>query len=338
MATMKSPAIVGVVMLVIGIAIGWVVKPTPETGKPSLTAASSEKPAALTPPSTASQPIAESPTPGKRAIRPTESPKPAPGTPTAEQMDQAKQMQSQMAKKMVERQRQKFEQQIDSLTESLSLTETQKSKLSGWLDERLKNFETLDLTDPATSEKFMEESKLLNDETLQAQLAGTLTAEQQTALTDYQDREHRGKVDALALKNLSNLQGIIRFEDGQRDKVYEILSEGAEESLADKSKTPDIGSMFTEGMGIEMDPYGLDLQQAMTEVMGDPAQLKNGAMNPDMTKKVREIVAARIDAKIERLRPVLNDKQLEAYRTELQTKGLGVYGTVLDSMDKASNK
>ena len=318
-------------MLAIGFAIGWVAKPTPAAGVESVSSASSDKPA-----SPSSQHPADPPPPGKRAIRPSRAAEPEPIMPTAEQMDQAKEMQSQMAKQMVARQRQKFETQIARLSENLSLTDFQKSKLTAWLDERFKNLEDLDPTDPATAERFMEESKLLNDETLQAQLAGTLTPEQQTALTAHQEREHLGKVDAIALKSLSKLQGIIQFEEGQRDKVYQLLSESAEESLAAETKTMDISSMFTEGMGIEMDPYGLGIQQAMTEAMGDPTKLQNDFDQQSMAKTMRQIINDRIDSRVEKLRPVLNEKQLEAYRNELQTKGLGVYGSVLDSMEKAS--
>lgn len=329
---MKNHFLVGGVMLAIGFASGWVAKPAPDGNITSVADVPSGKSASPAPP-----PSADSPPPGKRAIRPAEPAESGAEMPTAEQMDQAKAMQSQMAKQMVARQRQKFETQIVRLTENLSLTDFQKSKLTAWLDERFKNLENLDITDPATAEKFMEESKLLNDETLQAQLAGTLTPEQQTALTAHQEREHLGKVDAIALKSLSKLQGIIQFEEGQRDKVYQLLSESAEESLAAETKTMDISSMFTEGMGLEMDPYGLGIQQAMTEAMGDPAKFQSGVDQQNMAKSMRQIINDRIDSRVEKLRPALNERQLEAYRDELQTKGLGVYGSVLDSMEKASD-
>lgn len=242
-----------------------------------------------------------------------------------------------MTKQLAARQRQKFETQIARLAENLSLTDLQKSKLTSWLDERLKHLEDIDFTDTAAMEKFMEESKLLNDETLQAQLDGTLTPEEQAALAVHREREYLGKVDAIALKSLSNLQGIIQFEESQRDKVYQLLSESAEESLAAESKNPEIGSVFAEGMGIEMDPYGLCIQQAMTEAMGDPTKCQNGFDQQGMAKTLRKIIADRIDSKVEKLRPVLNDRQLEAYRNELQTKGLGVYGSVLEGMEKGTD-
>lgn len=271
------------------------------------------------------------------AIRPAEPGKSESFEPTAEQLDQAREAQSRMTKQLAARQRQKFETQIARLAENLSLTDLQKSKLTSWLDERLKHLEDIDFTDTAAMEKFMEESKLLNDETLQAQLDGTLTPEEQAALAVHREREYLGKVDAIALKSLSNLQGIIQFEESQRDKVYQLLSESAEESLAAESKNPEIGSVFAEGMGIEMDPYGLCIQQAMTEAMGDPTKCQNGFDQQGMAKTLRKIIADRIDSKVEKLRPVLNDRQLEAYRNELQTKGLGVYGSVLEGMEKGTD-
>ncbi len=332
---MKNPFVVGLVMLCIGIGIGWVAKPVPDAGKSGVVANSSGK-SAPPPPQPGPPPAADGGNPGKRAIRPPEPPKPAPGMPTEEQMDQAKKMQSEMAKKMVENQRTKFQSQIDRLSENVALTDAQKSKLSAWLDERFQGFENLDFTDPVKMEEFTKQAGQLNDAALEAQLDGTLSPEQETALTDFKTRERASKVDALALKSLSNLQGLIQFEAGQRDKVYEILSESAGETLDAQSKTPDVSSMFTEGMGIEMDPYGLGIQEAFTESMGGSVKFQNDPEKQQgLAKTLREVINGRIDAKVEKLRPVLNDKQLENYRTGLQTKGLGVYGTVLETMEKS---
>ena len=77
----------------------------------------------------------------------------------------------------------------------------------------------------------------------------------------------------------------------------------------------------------------------MTESMGDPAAMQEATGDQKkMVQKLREVIDKRIDAKVELLRPVLNDKQLEQYRTELKTKGLGVYGTVLSGMEAGSGK
>ena len=327
---MKNLIPFGLLMLVLGFAIGWLVKPVPAVNAATAAVVPSSHKSAE--PVAANVP-AEAPVPGKHAQREATVKKPS-NMPTEAQMDQAKKMQADMSKARVKRQRDKFAQQIDRLTESLGLSADQKSKLTAWLDDGMKKLEGLDFTDPNSMSQLPELSKLLTNKALEEQLAPSLTSDQKAALVDFKDREHRGKVDTAALKSLSKLQGVIQFEDGQRDEVYKLLTEGAEASVLAESETPDMTKMFTEGMGIEMDPYDLGIQQAMTESMGDPTAMQEAPGDQKkMVQKLREVIDKRIDAKVELLRPVLNDKQLEQYRTELKTKGLGVYGSVLSGME-----
>ena len=115
--------------------------------------------------------------------------------------------------------------------------------------------------------------------------------------------------------------------------MYKLLSEGAETTLKTEDEKPDVSKMFTEGMGIEMDPYDLGLQHVMTTVMADDKNLTEAAGQKEVAKKIRAAFDERIEAKVELLRPVLNEKQLGQYRTELKTKGLGVYGNMLSGME-----
>ena len=137
-----------------------------------------------------------------------------------------------------------------------------------------------------------------------------------------------------SLKSLSKLQGIIEFEDGQRDEVYKILTKNAEATALAESKKPDMAKMFTDGMGIEIDPYDLGFQQAMNDSITEMGT--EGEASPDqeqMAKKMREMIDKRIEEKITQLRPVLNDKQLALYREELKSKGMGVYGSTMMMME-----
>jgi len=236
----------------------------------------------------------------------------------------------------VKRQREKLERQIERLAENLNLTAEQKRGLTTWLDDQMKKLEGMDFTDPKSMAGIPELSKALTNNALEDQLASSLTADQKTALADFKDREHHEKVDSMALKHLSKLQGIIDLKEGQREEVYKVLSESAEASVQSENDKPDMTKLFTEGMGIEMDPYDLGLQQAMTESMGDPSMMSQaGGDQKQMAKNLREIFDKRIDAKVDQLRPVLNDTQLEQYRAELKSKGLGVYGPMLMSMESA---
>jgi len=317
-------------MLGLGFTVGWLVKPDhPLQAAPVAVGPSAPKSETAT----VAPPSAEAPGPGKRAQRDPVVKKPS-GVPTEAQMDQAKKMQADMAQSMVKRQRDKIERQIERLTAKLNLTPDQKAGLTTWLDAQMKKFENLDFTDPKSMTGL---SDLFSSKGLEDQLASTLTADQQAALVDFKEGEHRGKVDAAALKSLSKLQGILEFEEGQRDEVYKILTQNAEASVLAEAEKPDVTKMFTEGMGIEMDPYDLGLQQAMTDSMMDLS--KGGADTGDqkqMAVKMREIIDKRIEEKVSQLRPVLNEKQLDQYRSELKSKGLGVYGSILTSMESGA--
>lgn len=313
-------------MLVIGVLAGWLLKPSAATAEPSV-------PAVVERPEPPAAPVASAtdvePVRSKRADR-EQAPPNLPAGVTEEQMAQATKMQGEMAKAMAARQRAKFEQQIERLAQDLDLTDKQKADLTGWLDAEMKKLEELDFTDMASMSKL---EGLVTEKALQDQLMPSLTDEQATALTAFKEREHRGKVDSMALKNLSQLQGVIEFEEGQRDKVYEVLAETADEKLRAEEATPDFSQMFTEGMGIEMDPYDLGIQQALTESIGTTGPALEGNGQAGLAKKMREVIDQRIEAKVEKLRPVLNDRQMDQYRAELKSKGLGIYGTVLMGME-----
>ena len=316
-------------MLGLGLAIDWLAKPAPVAAPVAVARAVASTPAV---PSSVSAPVVAELPPGKRAQREPAEKKPV-LQPTEAQMEQGRKMQAEMAKAMVKRQREKFEKQIGKLTDSLHLTADQSAGLTTWLEGQMKELEKLDFADGKAMSGMMEPGNLLTTQALEDQLTASLTAEQKAALVDFKDREYRTKVDTAALKNLSKLQGVVEFEEGQRDKVYEILVGVAEQRMLAETEKPDIAGMFTEGMGIEMDPYDLGLQQAMTEAMGDRSKLQQGSDTKQMGKNLRQVIDQRIDARVEQLRPVLDDKQLGQYRSELKAKGMGIYGPVLMGLE-----
>jgi hypothetical protein len=332
---MKNHWIIGMVVFGLGMMTGWFVKPTPPSLAPSVPdgapASKALASATLTPPT-------EPPVPGKRAQR-EPAVKKTSNMPTEEQMAQASKMQGEMSKSMVKRHRAKLEQQIVRLDEKLQLTTAQKSGLTAWLDDQMKKMESMDLSDPASFGKLPELAGSITNEALENQLATTLTADQQAAFTDLKDNDLHLKIDAMALKSLSKLQGVIEFEDGQRDEVYKILTKNAEATAHAESKNPDMAKMFTDGMGIEIDPYDLGLQQAMTDSITDMGKEGEASHDqPQMAQKMRELIDKRIEEKINQLRPVLNDKQLARYREELKSKGMGIYGTAIMSMEATQPK
>lgn len=333
----KQTPLVGIGMLVLGVAIGWTVKPGAPSPQLAETPAANPPAASVPAPSPTPAPAAETPPPGKRALREPSVKKEATG-PSEKQLKQAARMQGEMAKMMTSRQRSKFEKYIQRISENVDLTEAQKASLTTWLDERMKKLEEMDFTDPASMEGMTDLVGGLSDKAIDDQLASTFTAEQKEAFGVFKEKEIQTKVDSAALKSLSQLQGVVDFEEGQRDEVYKILSAEAEKRILQEQEKPDAAAMFTEGMGIEMDPYGLGLQQAMSDAF---IEVSSSGTAPDQkaaAQSMREIIDKRINDKVEQLRPVLNEKQLEQYRSELKTKGLGVFGTALMGMEGGDPK
>ncbi|HVJ45147.1 MAG TPA: hypothetical protein VM511_02100 [Luteolibacter sp.] len=326
---MKNLILVGTLMLGLGFAIGWVSKPVPEVAstKGLATPASSKSPATAK-----TEEPAASVADAKRSDREKPAPKKNPGGITDEQMAQAKKAQAEMAKQMIKRYRTTLEQHIEKLSKNLNLTDAQRASLQSWLDERMAKLETTDFSDEKSMATLMQGGKDLTVKALEESLGASLSADQKTALTAFQEKEHQTKVDAAALKSLSKLQGVIEFEDGQRDEIYKLLSEGADADLRKKKDIHDPSAMFTESMGMDMDPYGLGLQELMTEAAGGFDKLAAGEAptdEKDMKQRMREAVDKRIEQKVDLLRPVLNDTQLDRYRQELKTKGLGFYAGFL---------
>lgn len=315
-------------MLGVGFTIGWVAKPVPDAvaAKPSDAAAPKQPSASAT---AGERPVAAA---TKRSDREKPEPKKNPGGLTDEQMKQAKKVQADMAKQMLKRYRTTLEQHIAKLAKNLNLTDAQRASLQAWVDERIGKMEAADFTDEKAMGTLMTDGKSLSVKALEQSLEASLSPDQKTALADFQQKEHQTKVDAAALKSLAKLQGVIEFEEGQRDEVYKLLAEGADTDIKGKEDNEDPSAMFTESMGMDMDPYGIGLQQIMTEAAGGFEKLAEGGAPPDMKdmgKRMREAFDKRVEEKVDLLRPVLNEQQLGRYREELKTKGAGFYGSIM---------
>ena len=332
---MKSPLIVGGVMLALGIAIGWVAKPVVTAGKQETAEqTASAKPVAQAVAKDSAAPAA--PLETKRAERDMTPKKPADGV-TEEQRAQAKKMQAEVSKMMVRNFRTKMEQHIERLAANLNLSPEQKAALTTWMEAKVKDLEGLDFTKPDSGKDVEGLLGSLTTKALEDQLTPNLSEDQKASLTEFKEKERKGKADAAALKNLSMLQGVVEFREGQRDEVYKLLAEDAEARALAEEEKPDVSRLFTEGMGIQMDPYDLGIQQAMMDagMRNGPKPGTDPADQKAMAKQLRESIDQRIDARVEKLRPALDDQQLDQYRTELKTKGLGIFGSVLSSMEKS---
>lgn len=266
---------------------------------------------------------AESPPPpvaGKRAIRET---RPKAGKAAAAvDPEEVRKAQGQMTKAMADRRRVDFERHLGKLAGALALTDAQKSEAMKWLDGKIRGLAEMDLSDPSAMMDRNGPLASLTTEAMEQELAKGLSDTQKTALAGFKEKETRAKVDSMALKSLSQLQGVVDFDEGQRDEVYKILSAEAERKVMSDAAASNPASIFTEGMGIDLDPYDLGLHEAMTTGFAETGQENQRSM----IENLRKMVDDRINAKVDLLRPVLNERQLELYRSELKAKGTGFLG------------
>ena len=314
-----SATLLPLVTLGIGIAIGWFARPMPG---PSSTVV--EKPGTASPSAASdAKPLAEA-----RPAKPDRK-RPDPKQ-HKESVAKAKEMMGKMQDAAVDRQRTKLEQYAASLTENLKLSPEQTEKLKSAVEFQIAEMTKMLSGSGAGAMAFGGDLKAIGTDSLAASIAATLSTEQQAEFESFKQREKTRKVDAIALKSLSHLQGIFEFKEGQRDQVYEILTRSAEANLANSDPAAEVSGMLTEGMGVEMDPYGLGLQKLLTDSMKDIAAAgdQKAAMG-----KFREAIEKRIDEKVEELRPVLDEAQLERYRAELKSKGAGPYSSLMMGME-----
>jgi len=244
---------------------------------------------------------------------------------------QIKEMQKQQIKALAERQRAKLQQRIDKLAEATPLTAAQKAHLMAWLDERISKVGTMSTEDMAKPGAESELMKTLSSKALDDELSVSLTDDQKIALTGFNDRQTQAKTDSAALKSLSLLQGVIDLDEGQRDTAYKILTDAAAARVQKESSNPSSSGMSVGGTEIDMDPYGLGIQDAMQQAFiaagGDASG--NPPDHQKMADTFRTLINQQIDNQVNQLRPVLNDKQLTQYRAELENKGVGIVGRAL---------
>lgn len=331
---MKPSLLVSPLLLVLGMAIGWFARgtysdaPVAPASKPVL-ADSLKSEAAVA--DAEESPAAPR---GKSAIR-----EPKESRMGAEEVKVTKEMDSHMRKmmeSMATRQRTRLDQHVERLNASLSLTPAQKEKIAAWLDENTEKAGKFDaMTNFADPSKAHEAQTAFSPEGLEDYLAEMLSSDQKGALEAFQQRDKQGKVDALALKNLAQIQGVVDFSEGQRDQVYQILSEAAERKLSEAPKTEQMMTFMHDSMGIETDPYDLGVDTLMQDMMGNPEKMDMDFLKDKkaIAQNLREELARRIEEKAALLQPVLNEKQLEQYRTELRTRGGGFVDQMIMGLD-----
>ncbi|MEP4077885.1 hypothetical protein [Haloferula sp.] len=309
---MKIHSIFLVLALVLGIGIGWLIKPGREAAAT----------VGVTEDNIPSRPEAE---PRGRADREgdeeVDSPRRKTKTRTlvigdGEELTPEEQaMQDQIKKAMSDRQLKADERKIAALVEKLGLDAAQEASLREYFESRRDKIVGIFSGDGSDASDMSNVSEKKLDELM----VDILTDDQQEVYEEVKTADREKKVESRALKDLAKINGIIDLRPEQKDSVYQVLYDdaGVKVDKAAESGMSVFGAMVGDSFGVSMD---LDAAE-----MHDTAYLiddETGDLDRDgQIQAFRDARQKRVDEQVERLEPVLDEDQLSAYREHLESQG-----------------
>ncbi|MGB0328668.1 MAG: hypothetical protein ACPGJR_14180 [Akkermansiaceae bacterium] len=150
-------------------------------------------------------------------------------------------------------------------------------------------------------------------------LVDILTTEQVEEHKAVKKRERANRVEARALQELARLSDLDLTQD-QKDAAYDILYQQAEESVGDGTPAQGMLSVVTDGFGIEVNSDALDLPTAVIPANDDAASGTAKSDPQTLMIVAREGMEQRINERVNFLRPVLSEAQLEQYQRSLELR------------------
>ena len=169
---MKNHKLITGLALGLGVAIGWFAKPQSSSSALSVAAPTSAARSDLQ-----SEPSST----GKRTQREPRTQRSS-EAPSKIDTDEKPSSEAEIAKILIQHKQTKLDQRIAYLTEKIDLTSNQKSRLTEWLKGQMKKVESVDLSNPSSGAVLSKMANSFTNETLEAELANNLTAEQKTDL------------------------------------------------------------------------------------------------------------------------------------------------------------
>ena len=303
------------------------------------------------PPSTASSPppavSIPSPTPRPAESSRTESatlPVAAPAPDFTGGADPAEEMMARMGAvnphpgkdEFAERLGTKHEQLLKDLTRELDLTEAQSASVKAQLDDRLESFRAaLDQGpqpgDPEQvslrKEREMVETAggLINGDGLREDLAEVLSDTQLDAFDEWKAKTWQSQVESHAYTEFSKVAPLLDLTEDQKDRTFELLQSASVEVLEADSSARAFLALEKGQAPAQMDLTHPGDMEFITEVFEGDRPLTPGS--PEFTERIMETVGVRIQKQVERLAPVLDEKQLHRYQKYLVEQSiLGDFG------------
>lgn len=214
----------------------------------------------------------------------------------------------------------RYANKVAAIAKELGLDETQTAHLQAYYDAQV---DILSNANPRTvftdAEAIPALAASLREEGLGEHMAEVMTEEQQASLLAIQERKKSNEVESKAMTNFAKLQTSLDLTDEQKDKVYTTLLEDSETRSENQSDGDYVMRSYMQSMGMHFDMGDMD--------MGNVIEIASSAQQGeevDQEQMLADITAdrdAQIEAKVERMSSVLDETQLNTYRTQLNNQG-----------------
>ncbi|WP_200392952.1 hypothetical protein [Roseibacillus ishigakijimensis] len=219
--------------------------------------------------------------------------------------------------------RNKADRLIEKLVNDLGLSAEQKAALEEYFDEKVELAgELMNRNSGVELSQAFEALRILGGKGLADGLQEILSEEQMDEWRQLDAERERRIADSDALRQMADLGEQISVRSDQREALYEHFYQNALEAEQNSSPAKGFGmamSQFTEGMGIEMSfDHSADKVASDPDVIADFTNEEGEVDYAGLLKKQRE---ESIERKIKELSPFLDEKQLQDYRSHLESQG-----------------
>jgi hypothetical protein len=330
---MKNTLIIALVSISLGFAAGWLAKPETAASEDTETAARTTSRKAKPSSSQGSSDSDKAKSTRRSGV-------------TVRSMSSDEEMDPEMKKRIEESQRKqtdmvkkrlgdKFDMQITAMVKELGLNASQEKSLRAFYAAQL---EKVDFSDGMSAmgdpDKMKEMAAALRGDGLNDAMKNVLSEDQMEGLEAMQERKQNSKIESRAMKDLAKLQQTLDLSEDQKQKVYDVLMEDAEKSLESQSDADFVTRLMMSSMGVEMDLGDMDMGSVMTlHTDSEDAPTDRASM----IKQMKESRQKKIDTKVERLSPVLDESQQEQYRKSLENKG-GMFNMMLQGVEAGESE
>jgi hypothetical protein len=319
---MKSnSAIFLAVGLAVGFAFAWVLKPAPKTIIQAPPDISSRTKGSDSPFKMSNRTSGDHADPRTKLLRNKPS--------EAEIAEEEKKSNERFSRQQDERMRDEDEQRIMKLSSAMNLAPWQVEKLGKYLDDRrAKVVEISKANDDTTFDKVTE---ILDPKLFDSMLKELLTPEQAELYGDNKTKERDTKVDSASLAKLAAFNSAVDLRPEQRDAVYEVLYADAASQVAKKAKSDRKNGLdsypgvfdpgdYTDGRDIFDFSDSGEITRIYDSAGDDPESIKKG---------IKALVDKRIEERLGQFSGILDQSQLDQYRTHLEKKANAIYGGIL---------